>query len=79
MIPELGDQLREVDMITGVGEELQYGLYKRQEEVVVYPVPDEQEIEDMVPGDERERHWSMVFEDNNGRVGGKKAFHHSNR
>ena len=33
----------------------------------------------MVPGDERERHWCMVFEDNNGRVGGKKAFHHSNR
>ena len=66
-------------MIPEIGEDLEDGLYKREEEVGVDPVPDEQEIQDMVPGDEIERHWHMVFEDNNGRVGGKKAFHHANR
>ena len=32
----------------------------------------------MVLGDERERHWCMVFEDNNGGMDGKKALLHAN-
>ena len=37
------------------------------------PDTDEEEIEDVVLNDERERHWRMVFEDNNGEVNGTKA------
>ena len=32
----------------------------------------------MVLDDERERHWHMVFEDNNGGVDGTKALIHAN-
>ena len=35
--------------------------------------PDEEEIDYVVLDDERERHWHMVFEDNNGGVDGTKA------
>ena len=37
------------------------------------PDTDEEEIEDVVPDNEIERHWHMVFEDNNGGVDGTKA------
>ena len=33
----------------------------------------------MVLGDERERHWRMVFEDNNGGVDGTKALLHAKK
>ena len=41
--------------------------------------PDEEEIEDVVLDDERERHWRMVFEDNNGGVDGTKALLHDKK
>ena len=38
--------------------------------------PDEEEIEDVVLNDERERHWRIFFEDNNGGVDGTKYILH---
>ena len=78
MIPEVGEKLREVYMITEVGEDLEDGVEKREEEVGVDPDPYEEDIEDVFLDDERERHWCMDFEDNNGRVDGKKALLHAN-
>ena len=63
-------EVREVDMITGVGEELgcyhwfyiyinfiqEYGLDNREEQVGMEPDPDEDDIKDVVPDDKRERH-----------------------
>ena len=46
----------------------EYGVDNREEQLGVYPGPDEEEIENMFLGDERERHWRMVFEENNGEV-----------
>ena len=40
MITEVGEELREVDMISEVGEELEDGVYKREEEVGVDPETD---------------------------------------
>ena len=40
--------------------------------------PGEEDIEDVVLDDERERHWRMVFEGKNGGVDGKKALLHTN-
>ena len=34
------------------------------------PDPDEENIKDVVLDDEIERHWRMIFEDNNGGVDG---------
>ena len=42
------------------------GVEKRDEKLGVNTDPDEEDIEDMVLDDERECHWRMVFEDNNG-------------
>ena len=42
------------------------GVEKRDEKLGVNNDPDEEDIEDMVLDDERECHWRMVFEDNNG-------------
>ena len=83
-------EVREAEMIHEVREEL--GLYhwfyislhfikedgagKREERVGVKPDTDEEEIEDVVLDDDRERHWCMVFEDNNVGVDGKKALIH---
>ena len=39
------------------------------------PDPDEDEIEDVVLDDKRERHCRMVFEENNGGVDGAKTFY----
>ena len=41
------------------------------------PDTDEEDIEDVVINDEREHHWRMVFEDNNGGVDGTKALIHA--
>ena len=43
------------------------------------PDPDEEEIKYMVLNDEREHHWRMVFEDNNGGVDGNNALLNANR
>ena len=42
------------------------------------PDPDEENIKDVVLDDEIERHWRMIFEDNNGGVDGTKALLHAN-
>ena len=39
---------------------------------------DEEDTTDVVLNDERERHWHMVFEENNGGVDGTKALLHAN-
>ena len=41
--------------------------------------PDEEEIEDVVLGDERECHWHMIFEDNNGGVNRTKSILHAKK
>ena len=41
--------------------------------------PGEDKIEDVVLDDERESNWRMVFEDNNGGVGGTKFLLHSRK
>ena len=39
--------------------------------------PDEEEMDDVNIDDEREHHWRMVFEDNEGGVDDKKALLHA--
>ena len=41
--------------------------------------PDEEDTDDVNLDDERERHWRMVFEENDGGVDDKKALLHSKR
>ena len=41
--------------------------------------PDEEEMDDINLYNERERHWSMVFEDNDGGVDNAKTLLHANR
>ena len=41
--------------------------------------PDEEDMEDVNIDDERECHWRMVFEDNEGGVDDKKALLHAKR
>ena len=41
--------------------------------------PDEEEMDDLNIDDERERHWRMVFKDNEGGVDDKKALLHTKR
>ena len=76
---ELEEQIevREVEMIPEVGEELgcyhwvyisllfikEYGVDKREQQVGVELDHDEEEIEYGVPNDERDFHWRMVFYD----------------
>ena len=43
------------------------------------PYPGEEEVEDVVRENERERHWRIFFEDNNGGVGGTKALLHAKK
>ena len=43
------------------------------------PYPDGEEINAVVLDDERECHWSMVFEDNNGWVDGTKDLLHGKK
>ena len=68
-------EVREVDMITEVCEELgcyhwvyisiyfikEDMVYNRDEQVGVYPDPEEKEIEDVVLYDEREHHWCIFL------------------
>ena len=51
MIPKVGEELMDIDMITEVGKELEDGVDKRAEEVGVYPDTDEEEIKYMVLDD----------------------------
>ena len=55
------------------------GVNKREQKVGVEPYLDEEEIKDVVLDDERERHWHMVFEENNGGVDETKAILHATK
>ena len=55
------------------------GVYKRGDWVGVEPDPNQEDTEDVVLDDNRERHWRMVFEDNNGGVRGTKALIHAKK
>ena len=85
-------KVREVEMIPEVREGLgcyhwvsislhfikEDGVDNREEQVCVKTYPDEDDIKYMFLDDERERHWRMVFEDNNGGVDGINALLHAN-
>ena len=53
------------------------GIYSKEDQAEVEDYPDEEEMDDINLDDERERHWSMVFEDNYGGVDGAKALLHA--
>ena len=86
-------EVREVDIIPEVREELgcyrwvyiylhfvkEYGVDKRQDQVCVEKGPDEEYIGDVVLDDERQRHWLIVFEENNVGVDGTKALLHAKK
>ena len=55
------------------------GVDRKQEQVNIDPYPDEEEMEDMSPDDEIERHWKMVNEENYGGVDDKKIIIHAKR
>ena len=54
-------------------------LYNREDQVDVEPDPDEDYIKYVFLNDEIERHWSMVFQDNNGGLDGTKALLHAQK
>ena len=86
-------EVREVDMIPEVYEDVGYyhwvyifphfikkdGVDKREDKLGVNPDTNEEDIKDMVLDDDREHHWHMVFEDNNGEVDGTKALIHAKK
>ena len=51
----------------------------KQVEVEVDPDPDEEDMGDVKLDDERERHWRIFFEYNDGGVDGKKLILHAKR
>ena len=55
------------------------GVDRKEYQVEVYPYPDEEEIEDLILDDKRERHRRMVFEENGGGVDDEKALLHDKR
>ena len=50
-----------------------------EQQLGVDPDPDEEEIEDVVLDNDRERHWRMVFQDNNGGVDRMKSLLHAKK
>ena len=84
-------EVREVDFIPQIREELgcyhwvyislhfikQYGVYQREQQAGVEIDTGEEQIKDLVLNDERQRHWCMVFKDNNRGVDGKKFLLHA--
>ena len=55
------------------------GVDSKADQAYVEDDPDEEEMDDINLDDERERHWRMVFEDNDGGVDDAKAFLHAKR
>ena len=55
------------------------GVEKREYQVGMYLYPDEEDIKDVVLDDERESHWRMVIEENNGGVDWTKALLHTKK
>ena len=55
------------------------GVDKREEHVGVETYPDEEKTKDLVLDDDREHHWRMFFQYNNGGVDGTKALLHAKK
>ena len=55
------------------------GVDSKEEQVDVDNDPDEYEMDDINLENKRERHWRMVFEDNDGGVDDAKALLHAKR
>ena len=86
-------EVREVEIIPEVSEDLgcyrwvyislnfikEDGVDKREYQVGMVPDSDEEEIDDGVINDERDRNWLIVFEENNGGVDGTKALLHAKK
>ena len=86
-------KVSQVEMIPEVREELgcyhlvynylnfikQCGVDNREQQVGVEPDSDEVVIKYVVPYDERDIHWRIIFEDNSGGVDGKKALLHAKK
>ena len=86
-------KVREVEMIPEVREEFgcyhwvyislnlikDDGLDKREDKVCVDMDADEEETEDVVLDDEKERHWRIGLEDNNVGLDGTKALLHDKK
>ena len=55
------------------------GVARKEEHWDTDPDPDEEDMEDVKLDNERERHWRIVFEDNDGGVDDKKSILHAKR
>ena len=55
------------------------GVYVKEEQVDMEDSPDEEDMDDVNLDDERERHWRVVFEDNDGGVDDAEALLHAKR
>ena len=55
------------------------GVNMKEEQADIDPYTDAEEMEDVRLGYERERHWRMVFEDNDGGVDNHKSIPHAKR
>ena len=55
------------------------GFDSKEEQAELDNDPDEEDTDDVNIGDERERHWRNVFEDNEGGVDNNKALLHTTR
>ena len=55
------------------------GVDSKEDQADVDDDPDEEDMDDVNLDNKRERHWRMVFEDNDGRVEYAKAFLNANR
>ena len=55
------------------------GVYSEEEQADVKDDPDGKDMDDVKLDDEKERHWRMVYVDNNGVVDDNKALLHAKR
>ena len=56
---------------------MEVGVESKEDKADVEDDPDEEEMDNINLDDERERHWRMVFEENDGEVDNEKAFLHA--
>ena len=57
----------------------EFSVDSKEEQADVEDDPDEEEMDDVNLYNERERHWRMVFEDNDGGVDNAKELLHAKR
>ena len=70
MIPDMVEQLGCYHSVSVSQQFIKEGIVeKRYDKLGVDTDPDKEEIKNLGLGDDRQRHWRMVFEDNNGEVG----------